>query len=81
MEKKWIVYLVECLNGSFYTGVTNDVEKRMKAHSSGKGSKYVRASGFSRLVSTKNFSNKSEAMKAEYYVKQLSRDEKLNYFN
>ena len=76
----WVVYILECLNGSLYTGITNDVEKRMKAHSTGKGSKYVRANGFGRLVATKQFSNKSDALKTEYYIKQLSRNDKINYF-
>ena len=76
-EKKWSVYILECLDGTFYTGITNDIEKRMKAHSTGKGSKYVAAKGFKRLITSKEYKNKSEASKAEYNIKQLKKHEKL----
>ncbi|MBS3082069.1 GIY-YIG nuclease family protein [Candidatus Pacearchaeota archaeon] len=79
-EKQWEVYLVECLDGSMYTGVSNDVDLRMRNHASGRGSKYVRAKGFSKLLARKKCLNKSSACKAEYYVKQLPRDEKIKWF-
>lgn len=79
-EKKWFVYILECLDGSYYTGVTNDIEKRMKAHKSGKGSKYVRRRGFSHLIATKPCKDKSDACKAEYWIKKLPKYEKLNAF-
>ena len=41
MKQKWFVYLLECLDGSYYVGVTTDVDKRMNAHAEGKGSRYV----------------------------------------
>ncbi|HIH52276.1 hypothetical protein COT60_01285 [Candidatus Pacearchaeota archaeon CG09_land_8_20_14_0_10_30_9] len=81
MEKKWFVYLLECQDGSFYTGVTNDVEARMKAHATGKGSKYVYKKGFKELLRTKECKDKSEACKCEYEIKQLSRKEKIGWFD
>ncbi len=81
MEKKWYVYILECQDGSFYTGVTNDVEKRMKAHTMGKGSKYVYRKGFRELLRVKECLDKSDACKCEYQIKQLSRNEKLDWFN
>lgn len=81
MEKSWKVYILECNDGSFYTGITNDIEKRMAAHQSGKGSKYVFRKGFKKLISFKNCSDRSEATKIEYKIKQLSRNDKLNWFN
>jgi putative endonuclease len=81
MEKQWVVYILECLDGSYYTGVTNDIEKRMKVHSSGKGSKYVKNKGFSHLIATKNCKDKSDACKAEYWIKKLPRNEKLAWFS
>ena len=81
MEKKWFVYLLECQDGSFYTGVTNDIEARMKAHATGKGSKYVYKKGFKELLRTKECKDKSEACKCEYEIKQLSRKEKLGWFD
>jgi len=80
MEKSWKVYLLECNDGSFYTGITNDIEKRMKAHKSGKGSKYVFRKGFKSLIAFKDCSDRSSASKEEYQIKQLSRTEKLNWF-
>lgn len=80
MDKPWFVYILECQDGSYYTGVTNDVEKRMKIHKSGKGSKYVKRKGFRHLIATKLCENKSDACKTEYWIKQLPRNEKLNAF-
>jgi putative endonuclease len=80
MEKIWYVYLLECRDGSYYTGVTNDLEKRMKAHASGKGSKFVRSKGFSHLIATKACKDRSDACKAEYWIKQMPRDEKILAF-
>ena len=80
MEKKWFVYIVECRDGSFYTGVSNDLDKRMEAHASGKGSKYVYRKGFRQLLASKECESKSDACKAEYFVKQLPKFEKLDWF-
>ena len=79
-KKTWFVYLLECSDGSYYTGVTNDVDKRMEAHASGKGSKCVAAKGFGRLLAVKECKDKSDACKAEYFVKGLPRGEKLAWF-
>ena len=81
MKQKWFVYLLECLDGSYYVGVTTDVDKRMNAHAEGKGSRYVYGKGFKRLIAVIPCKNKSEACKAEYKIKQLSRKEKLEFFN
>ena len=78
--KIWQVYILECLDGSYYTGITNDIEKRMKTHQSGKGSKYVKRKGFSHLIATSQCKDKSDACKKEYLIKQLPKDKKLNFF-
>ena len=80
MEKQWQVYLLECADGSYYVGVTNDVDKRMKVHAEGKGSKYVYNKGFGKLLFSKLCINKSEACKYEYEIKQLPREKKLDWF-
>ena len=80
MEKKWFVYILECSDGSYYTGVTNDIESRMNAHIMGKGSKYVYRKGFKKLLRFKECEDKSEACKCEYEIKQLSKREKLGWF-
>lgn len=81
MEKSWFVYILECQDGSFYTGITNDINKRMKIHSEGKGSKYVRHKKFRRLLRTKKFKARSDALKAEYQIKKLKKWEKLRWFD
>ncbi len=81
METKWFVYILECQDNSYYTGVTTNLDKRMKAHSEGKGSKYVYKKGFKQLLMSKPCKNKSQACKCEYEIKQLPRNQKLNWFN
>ena len=81
MKKNWYVYVLECCDGSFYTGVTNDVEERMKAHAEGKGSKYVYSKGFKRLLRVKKCKDKSEACKCECEIKKLDKGEKLGWFD
>ena len=81
MGKKWFVYVLECHNNAFYTGVTNDIDARMKAHKTGKGSKYVKRYGFKRILRFKECKNRSDACKCEYAIKQLSKNEKLDWFN
>ena len=80
-EKNWCVYILECLDNSYYVGITNNLAKRMTTHKSGKGSKYVLSKRFGHLISSKNYLNKSEALKAEYKIKQLSKNEKLSFFS
>jgi putative endonuclease len=81
MENGWCVYVLECKDGSFYTGVTNDIGGRMKKHASRKGSKYVARKGFGRLLKVKSCKNKSDACKKEYWIKHLPRSEKLRAFD
>jgi putative endonuclease len=80
-EKPWFVYILECQDGSFYTGVTNDLDKRMKTHAEGKGSKYVRNKRFKKLLRTKQCLSKSDAQKAECHIKTLYKYDKLDWFN
>ena len=80
MNKKWFVYILECGDGSYYTGVTNDLDFRMKAHAEGKGSKYVYKKGFGKLLFAKECANKSDACRCEYQIKQLPRNQKLDWF-
>ena len=70
------VYILRCNDGSFYTGWTNYLEKRFKAHSEGKGAKYTKSRGPFEIVHYETFETKKEAMKREYAIKKLSRKEK-----
>jgi putative endonuclease len=63
-------------NGSYYTGITNNLDRRLKQHASGKGSKIVRAHLPFELIYTESATNRSSASKREYAIKQLSRSEK-----
>lgn len=71
------VYILRCNDDSLYTEWTNNLEKRIKAHSDGKGAKYTRARVPVELVYFEVFEDKIEAMKREYAIKQLKRKEKL----
>jgi putative endonuclease len=81
MDKPWLVYILECQDGSFYTGVTNDLEKRMNDHAECKGSKYVMKKGFKQLLKSKECKNRSDAQKAECHIKTLNKWDKLDWFN
>lgn len=72
------MYMVRCADGTLYTGWTNCLEKRVKAHNGGKyGARYTRAKRPVELVYFEGFSTKEEAMRREYEVKTFSRREKL----
>lgn len=70
-------YVVECSDGTLYTGWTNHLEQRIKQHNAGKGAKYTRARLPVKLVYYETFTSKVEAMKREYAIKQLTRKDKL----
>lgn len=72
----WWVYVLRCSDGSLYCGISNDVEKRLRVHNAGKGSRYVRSRRPARLVFSSPFASKSEALKEEYRFKQLSKKKK-----
>ncbi len=72
-------YVVSCKDDSLYAGYTNNLKRRIKLHNEGKGAKYTRARRPVRLVYSKGFPTKSEALKAEYAFKQWDRKKKLNY--
>jgi putative endonuclease len=76
----WFVYLLECYDESLYTGITNDLEKRMKAHQNGTGSKYVRSKRFKKVLHVISVNDKTEAAKMEYQIKQLERNDKITFF-
>jgi tRNA 2-thiocytidine biosynthesis protein TtcA len=70
------VYLLRCGDGSFYCGYTNNLEKRFQAHCAGRGAKYTRTHRPLELVYHETFQTKSEALKREYAVKQLTHAQK-----
>lgn len=78
-EKVWYLYLLECAGGRYYAGVTNRLSFRMRAHRSGKGAKFTRGNRPVQLLGARSFPGKSEAMKAEWAIKQLPRAKKLHF--
>lgn len=69
-------YIVECGDGSYYCGWTNDIEKRLFDHNQGKGAKYTKGRGPVKLVHLETYETKEQAMSREWHIKQLSRQEK-----
>ncbi len=76
MENTWHLYILRCRDGSLYTGITTDVEKRLEAHQTGKGAKYTRGRGPLELVYREECGSHSDALKRELAVKALTREQK-----
>ena len=78
---KHYIYIVECKDGTFYTGYTTDVERRMEEHNSGEGAKYTRGRYPVKLKYQESFTSRSLAQKREYQIKQLPRSKKEELFD
>jgi predicted GIY-YIG superfamily endonuclease len=76
---KWFIYILECADGTLYTGITNDLDRRIKQHNEGKGAKYTRGRGPCALVKFFTRNTKSDALKLERKIKKLSKEEKLKF--
>ena len=76
MESKWYLYILKCGDGTLYTGIATDVQKRLEMHRSGKGAKYTRGRGPLELVHSEECENHSQALKRECEVKKLTKDQK-----
>ncbi len=72
----WFVYILRCGDGTLYTGVTDDVQRRLAAHRAGKGAKYTRGRGPLELVYTQEQPDKSAALRREFQIKKLTRPQK-----
>ncbi|MCD7097876.1 GIY-YIG nuclease family protein [Stenotrophomonas sp. MMGLT7] len=75
----WCLYLLECRNGSYYAGITNDLEARWRAHASGKGARYTRANPPLRLLGSRPYPDRASASRAEWQLKRLPRAAKLAF--
>lgn len=76
-NKTWYLYIVECRDGTLYTGITDDIPRRMEQHNSGKGSKYTRGRGPVQLRYQETCASHSDALRREIQIKGLSRLEKM----
>ena len=76
MDKSWYLYILRCGDGTLYTGITTDVEKRLEQHRTGKGAKYTRGRGPLELVYQETCLDHSQALKREAAIKRMSRQKK-----
>ena len=76
METSWELYILRCGDGTLYTGIARDAEKRLEVHRSGKGAKYTRGRGPLQIVYRERCPDHGTALRREYAIKQLSRDKK-----
>jgi putative endonuclease len=77
----WIVYMLECADKSLYTGITNNLDRRMAEHEAGQGAKYTRGRGPFRLVYSETCQGRAEASRRETAIKSLDRVQKLLLFS
>jgi putative endonuclease len=76
----WCLYLLECKNGAYYAGITNDLASRYSTHLAGKGARYTRANPPTKILASKPYPDRSTASIAEAELKRLPRHKKLNFF-
>lgn len=79
IKKPWYLYLIECVDGSIYTGIALDINARYTAHLKGTGARYTRSHPPARLLGFTSFPDRSSASKAEYTIKQLPPLEKRRF--
>lgn len=76
---RWSLYVAECADGSYYTGIAKDVEKRIEAHNTGKGAKYTATHGPVKLVFQETQADYSTALRREYQIKTLPKKRKVRF--
>ena len=74
----WTVYILECKDKTLYTGITNNLERRIAQHENGTGAKYTKGRGPFKLIYQETCKNRALASKREYEIKQLDKQDKLN---
>lgn len=79
LRSRWCVYMIECLDGSIYTGATNNPKRRFMLHRAGRGSKYVRSHGVKDILCVRYMGTRTPALVEESRLKRLSHNEKLLY--
>lgn len=76
-ETRWTVYILQCADGTLYTGITTDIDRRLAEHESGKGAKYTQGRGPLTVMYREDCGNRSEASSREAEIKTLNRADKL----
>lgn len=77
MGARWVVYVARCADGTLYCGITNDLAARVAAHNAGKGARYTRTRRPIEVLLVRRCATKGRALRVEWRIKQLSREEKL----
>ncbi len=73
----WALYIVECIDKTYYTGITTDIDRRIAQHNCGDGAKYTKGRAPVKLLYTEKFENRSDASKREIAIKSLSKEQKM----
>ncbi len=81
MDKQWVLYILQCKDNSLYTGITDNLEKRLQTHNLGKGAKYTRGRGPLTLLYAENCQSHSHALRREIEIKKMPRQAKLALCN
>ena len=76
-NRNWVLYILECCDGTLYTGITNDLCRRVSEHQSGTGSKYTRGRNPVKLIYTEEYAGRSDASRREVEIKRMNRGDKL----
>ena len=77
----WWLYLLECGDGSWYAGISNDLAARLRAHAAGKGARYTRGRGPLRMLASRAYPDRAAASRAEWQLKRLQKPRKLAFFD
>ena len=78
-QKRWFLYILKCKDNTLYTGITNDLARRVEQHNAGTASRYTRSRGPVKVMHQEPCRNKSFALKKECAIKSLTRQEKEEY--
>lgn len=79
VSQPWSLYLIECRNGSYYAGISNNVAARYAAHVAGRGARYTRANPPLQLIGSREYPDRSSAARAEWQIRQLPRERKPGF--
>lgn len=79
-DKQWVLYILRCNDGTFYTGITDNLSNRLKAHGTARGAKYTRGRGPFELMYVCQCADHSDALRREYQIKRLPRAQKMALF-
>ena len=77
IEKEWMVYILECSDSTLYTGITDDLDRRIEMHNAGKGAKYTRGRGPVKVLFSEKCDDYGAALRRESQIKRLTREQKL----